>query len=270
MAEAVSPIAELKQRMRNMWMAGNFGEIARQNEEWGYEFVSRLNLNPSMKVLDVGCGTGNQSIPAAKANADVTGVDIATNLLEQAHERAKRENLTIDFREGDAEELPFPDGEFDVVISMFAAMFAPRPELVAAELLRVAKPGGLIAMANWTPESMPAEMFRATAKYLPPPPNMQPAHMWGEETTVRQRLGAAAVKTERREFIYTFPYDAAGAVDFFRQYYGPTAVAFGRLDEKNQQALRSDLIGIYEKLNQGSRDAVTVRMEYLEVHARKA
>lgn len=271
MAEAAaSPIAELKQRMRKMWMAGDFGEIARRNEEWGYDFVSRLNLKPGMKVLDVGCGTGNQSIPAAKTGAGVTGVDIATNLLEQARERARRENLTVDFREGDAEDLPFSDGVFDVVLSMFGAMFAPRPELVASELLRVAKPGGLIAMGNWTPESLVGEMFRATSRYLPPPPNVAPSCLWGDETTVRQRFGfGASVSTERRVLPYSFPLDAEGVVEFFRQYFGPTAVAFGMLDEQGQQGLRTDLVRIYEKHNQGSRDAVTVSMEYLEVHARK-
>src|SRR5262249_8258374 len=133
-------------------MAGNFGEFAKYIQPSADEFVERLNIQPGSRVLDVACGSGNLSIPAARAGAVVTGVDIATNLLEQARARAKAEGLNIQFDEGDAEALRYDDNSFDVVMTMYGAMFAPRPEVVASELTRVCKPGGRIAMANWTPE----------------------------------------------------------------------------------------------------------------------
>src|SRR5277367_7117273 len=157
-------IAQLKQRMKTSWMAGDFGQIAKRLANGAEDFIARLELKPGMKVLDVACGTGNQSLPAARTGAQVTGVDIATNLLAQARQRAAEENLAIQFDEGDAEQLPYGDAQFDVVLSMFGAMFAPRPEVVASEFKRVCRPGGLIAMANWTPESFVGKTFRVNSK----------------------------------------------------------------------------------------------------------
>src|SRR6516165_4319074 len=136
MATSAPPISELKQKMKAVWMAGDFGKVAPLIQVEANAFVARLELKPGMKVLDVGCGTGNQSVPAARAGAEVTAVDIAPNLLVQAVARAQQERLNIDLREADAEELPFNDGEFDVVLSMFAAMFAPRPQMAAAAMCR--------------------------------------------------------------------------------------------------------------------------------------
>ena len=181
--------AELKKGMKAAWMAGDFGQIARHSERRGEEFVARLGLRPGMKVLDVACGTGNQSIPAARTGAKVTAVDIATNSLEQARKRADAEGLKIRFIEGDAEDLPAETAQFDVVCSMFGAMFAPRPELVASEMIRVCKPGGLIAMANWTPGGFVGQMFKINGSHLPPQPGVPAPTLWGEEAVVRQRFG---------------------------------------------------------------------------------
>ena len=189
MASGPESFGELKQRLRASWMAGDFGEIAKLNSTEGESFIQRLHLKPGTKVLDVACGTGNQSIPAARAGADVIGLDIATNLLEQARKRAADEKLKIEFVEGDAEKLPYEAARFDVVMSMFGAMFAPRPEVVAAELLRVCRPGGLIAMGNWTPEGFVGQMFQITARHAPPPPGMLPPSLWGVEKVVTERLG---------------------------------------------------------------------------------
>src|SRR5882757_6125504 len=165
-------LTALKQRMRDTWMAGDFGVIAWYNVKLGEQFVSRIKIQPGMKVLDVACGTGNVTLPVARAGATVTGVDIAPNLLEQARVRAAKEGLKIQFDEGDAESLPYPDASFDIVLSMFGAMFAPRPEVVAAELLRVCRPGGLIAMGNWTPTGFVGQMFKITSRHAPPPPGV--------------------------------------------------------------------------------------------------
>ena len=262
-------ITALKARMRDTWMAGDFGVIARHTAQSAEEFVGRMKLAPGTTVLDVACGTGNTAIPAARTGARVTGVDIAANLLEQARQRAAREGLEIDFREGDAEQLVFADASFDSVITMYGAMFAPRPERVAAEFLRVCRPGGMIAMANWTPSGFPAKMLAAVAKHAPPPPGLPAPVLWGDEATVRQRLGSGAkdIRLTREIAVMNFPFPPREAVQLFRQYFGPTQAAFSRLDEPGQAALAAEMEQLFTQHNQ-SRDGTTVvHGEYLEVVA---
>lgn len=271
MASQAPNLSALKGQLKATWMAGDFGKIASLNRKWGEDFVDRLALKPGMKVLDVACGTGNQSIPAAHTGADVTGLDIATNLLAQAEDRAASEKLMIRFLEGDAEQLPFDNESFDVVYSMFGAMFAPQPERVAAELKRVCKPGGKVAMANWTPEGVPGQLFRATAKYLPPPPGMQPPSMWGVEDVVRQRLGDTfdlemAKVHVHADFGEMKPVDV---VNLFREWFGPTKMAFARLDPENQQQLAADMEQIFAAANDHPNGGTAHFSEYLEVHGRR-
>ena len=251
MSTAQPDMEVLKTRLKGMWMAGNFGEVAKIIETCAEAFIARLNLEPGMRVLDVACGTGNLAIPAARAGANVTGVDIATNLLEQARARAESESLKIQFHEGDAENLPYPDSSFDVVATMFGAMFAPRPELVAAELTRVCRAGGRIAMANWTAEGFVGQMFKVTGKHAPPPPNMPSPLKWGDEATVRERLreGIADLQMVRRMCVFNYPFPPAEVVEFFRIYFGPTQRAFASLDESGQAALRSDLERLWTEHN---------------------
>jgi ubiquinone/menaquinone biosynthesis C-methylase UbiE len=171
--DSIAPeMIALKSRLKATWMAGDFGLIAKSYEPGAAEFVRRLSLPGGARVLDVACGTGNLAIPAARAGASVTGVDIAPNLLEQARSRAKASGVTVRFDEGDAEQLPYEDGSFDTVISMFGVMFAPRPELAAAELLRVCRSRGTIALATWTPSGFIGQMFKLMAGHVPPPANM--------------------------------------------------------------------------------------------------
>src|SRR5438309_8977487 len=190
---------QLKTRLKATWMTGDYDVFARYMEKDAEQFYQRLGIEPGTRLLDVGCGAGQIALIAARAGAKVTGCDIATNWLEQARTRAATEGLEITFEEGDAESLPYEDGQFDAVISMFGAMFAPRPELVAAELTRVCRPGGTIAMANWTPEGFVGQMFRAIAKHIAPSGMPSPA-LWGDEPTVRRRLrdGIAALRCTRR------------------------------------------------------------------------
>ncbi|MGH9906530.1 MAG: class I SAM-dependent methyltransferase [Pyrinomonadaceae bacterium] len=265
-------IESLKTRLKSMWMAGDFGQVAKHIEANAEEFIARFALKQGDRVLDVACGTGNLSIPAARAGATVTGADIATNLLEQARARAASEGLTIKFDEGDAESLPYPDGAFDVVVSMFGAMFAPRPDLVAAELVRVCRPGGRIAMANWTPEGFIDQMFKATGKHVPPPPSMPSPIKWGDEETVRERLKdwIAELQLTRRTCTFKYPFTPAEVVEFFRTYYGPTQRAFEALDADGQTALRSDLERLWSEHNQATDNTTNVEGEYLEVVATKS
>src|SRR5215469_2132342 len=199
-------ISALKSRMRESWMAGDFGVIARYAEAAEEEFVARLKLKPGARVLDVACGTGNTAIPSARAGASVVGVDIATNLIEQARERAREAGVAAEFREGDAEQLAFPDATFDVVISVFGAMFAPRPERVASELLRVCRPGGMVAMGNWTPSGFVGKMFGVSSKHVPPPPGIPAPSLWGDENVVREQFGTGAREIKCARVMCDFRY----------------------------------------------------------------
>jgi 2-polyprenyl-3-methyl-5-hydroxy-6-metoxy-1,4-benzoquinol methylase len=264
-----SGIEPLKERLKATWMAGDFGRLAKVLEGCAEEFVDRLALTPGSRVLDVACGSGNLAIPAARAGASVTGVDIATNLIEQARERAKSEGLAIQFDEGDAEQLPYDDGSFDDVVTMFGAMFAPRPDLAASELVRVCKSGGRIAMANWTPSGFAGQMFKIHAKHVAPPPNMPSPVKWGEDETVRERLreGIADLQLARRTCVFRFPFAPAEAVEFFRTYFGPSKNAFAALDADGQAALRGDLEQLWSQHNKATDNTTSVDSEYLEVIA---
>ncbi|HKO61980.1 MAG TPA: class I SAM-dependent methyltransferase [Pyrinomonadaceae bacterium] len=272
MSTPVTGIEPLKEKLKATWMAGDFGQVAKVIEKCAEEFIDRLALSPGARVLDVACGSGNLAVPAAHKGANVTGVDIATNLLEQARERAAASGLSIQFDEGDAEQLPYDDGSFDTVVTMFGAMFAPRPELVAKELTRVCKPGGRIAMANWTPAGFIGQMFKTTGKHVAPPPNMPSPIKWGEEETVRERLGdgIADLQMTPRMCVFNFPFPPADVVEFFRMYYGPTGKAFGSLEDAGQAGLRSDLERLWSEHNQAIDGTTLVEGEYLEVIARRS
>jgi len=199
----------LKNRLKATWMAGDYGYFATFLEPGALEFLDRLGVRAGMRVVDVGCGAGQIAIPMARAGVDVTGVDIATNLIEQARARADDEGLEVRFDEGDAELLPYPDASFDLVVSLIGAMFAPRPQRVAAELVRVCKRGGRIVMANWTPQGFIGQMFAALKPYAPSPPaGAQPPPRWGDEDYARSLLGDRVTGlTERRQAVTVDRFD---------------------------------------------------------------
>jgi SAM-dependent methyltransferase len=262
----------LKARLRATWIAGDFGQIAKSTTSGAEDFIKRLNLQPGMKVLDVACGSGNLALPAARTGALVTGVDIAPNLIKQARENAARDGLRIQFDEGDAEALPYEDASFDAVVTMFGAMFAPRPELVAAELKRVCRPGGFIAMANWTPTGFVGRMFKTVAGYVPPPAGMPPPVLWGDAAIVRQRLpeGFSKLETTERTISFKFPFPPTDVVEHFRNYFGPMHKAFGALDESGQAALRRDLDRLWTENNRATDGTTLGESQYLEVIAVRA
>ena len=269
---ATSELSALKTKLKAVWSAGDFGQIAKYYVNDAADFIKRLNLKPGMTVLDVACGTGNLAIPAARTGASVTGVDIAPNSVEQARQNAKAEGLNAKFDEGDAEALPYADASFDAVVTMFGAMFAPRPELVARELKRVCRPGGFIAMANWTPSGFIGQMFKITSTHVPPPPGMPAPVLWGVEETVRERLGEGISKLDTRlqKVTWVFPFSPAEVVEHFRIYYGPAQKALGSLDEEKGAALRKDLEGLFTTHNEATDGTTRVEAEYLEVVAVRA
>jgi SAM-dependent methyltransferase len=265
-------LANLKQRMRASWMAGDFGQVARCYEKGAADFAGRIGIKPGAKVLDIACGTGNQSIPAARAKGKVIGVDIAPNLLEQARKRAAAEGLDIVFEEGDAEQLPYAGGQFDVVLSMFGAMFAPRPERAAAEMLRVCARGGTIAMANWTREGFTGKMFAMNARYIPPPEGIASPLLWGDENTVEERLGdgTSTIKMTRQRLTFEFPFGPRQVVLFFREHFGPINLGYARLDAAGQAGFTAEMEKLWMDHNQGGEDQTRVSAEYLEVLATRA
>ena len=263
----------LKGRLKTVWMSGDYGHFATFLEAPAIEqFLPRLRLAPGMTVLDVACGAGQIGIPAARAGAIVTGVDIAANSIAQAKSRASAEGLSARFEEGDAEDLRFDEASFDVVCSLFGAMFAPRPERVAAELVRVCKPGGRIVMGNWTPSGFIGQMFKINGKHVPPPAGMPSPVLWGDEATVQERLGdkVSGLTMTRRMYPFNYPFAPAQVVEFFREYYGPTNRAFASLDTEKQAALRADLERHWTDHNKATGDRTLVESEYLEVEAVRA
>ena len=260
------PITE---RVRATWTAGDFGRIAHGYVLGAGEFIARLGLEPGERVLDVACGTGNLSLPAARAGALVTGIDIAPNLLAQAEARAAIERVAIAFDLGDAERLPYADGAYETVVTMFGAMFAARPERAAAELLRVTRSGGRIAMANWTPTGFIGDMLRTTVRYVPAPAGVPSPLLWGTEDAVRERLGAkvTSLTLTRRLITFEYPFGPEQVVNEFRLWYGPTLRAFAALDEEGRDALRRDLEALWTDNNRAKDGTTRVQSEYLEVVA---
>src|SRR5215813_10673894 len=262
----------LKSKLRSTWTAGDFGQIAKAYTKGAEQFVERLQLQPGIKFLDVACGNGNMAIPAARAGAIVTGMDLAPDMVQQARERAQQEAVEAKFAEGDVEALLYDDQTFDVVATMFGAMFAPRPGLTASELMRVCRPGGRIAMANWTPVGFIGQMFKTTAAHVPPPAGMPSPVLWGVEETVKERFGRGVSQLDAhpRNITFAFPFPPADVVEHFRNYYGPTQKAFGALDENGQAALRRDLEQLWSAHNRATDGTTDVESQYLEVIATKA
>lgn len=255
--EATKPdIQTIKQFMKATWEDGDYGQFSIHKKDWDEDFISRLPIKVGTKILDVACGTGYFCILAAKRGAEVTGVDIASNLIIQAKNNAKDHDVKIQFDEGDAEALPYSDNTFDIVISMIGAMFAPQPEKVAAELLRVCKPGGIIAMANWTSEGLTGEMFGIGPKYVPPPPGIPYPLLWGNEDIVRQRFsnGIKDLKLTRRIWQIKFPFNESDAVEFFGQYFGPVKRNFEVLNSQpeKQKQMKKDLFEFWKKHNRAT------------------
>jgi ubiquinone/menaquinone biosynthesis C-methylase UbiE len=259
----------LKARMKDIWSAGDFGKIAKFTEAEAEKFIARRRIKPGIKVLDVACGTGNVTIPAAKVGAQVTGVDIAANLLDQARTRAKQADVAVQLDEGDAEELPFQDGSFDLVVSMFGVMFAPRPERAAAELIRVTKPKGHIALANWTPRGFVGEMIKLTAEHVTPSPGVPSPVLWGDEKTVHERLRDGTSDLQLKHYLaeLKFPFSVAETIEFYKTYFGPTLKTFAALSEEAQEEYRDDMQELIALHNNATDGTVLIESEYLEVVA---
>jgi len=251
-----------------LWEKGDFTRIAASMRESGEKLVAGLGITKGLKVLDLGCGDGTTAIPEAKLGADVLGVDIASNLVAAGNRRASELGLTnIRFQEGDASNLhELKDDSFDLVVSIFGAMFAPRPFDVAKEMVRVARPGGRIVMGNWIPNdpTLIAQVLKTSAAYAPPPPEgfVSPV-TWGIEDSVIERFGAAGVPREKVSFVrdtyfFNYPGSPSELLSVFRTYYGPTMNAFEAADRNGKAAdLQKELEALFNSQNSSSKPGAT-------------
>lgn len=263
-------LAALKMRQKAAWASGDYAVVGTTLQIVGEELCEALDLRAGQKVLDVAAGNGNVSLAAAHRWCDVISTDYVQSLLERGRARALAEGLTIEFKEADAEALPFVDDSFDAVVSTFGVMFTPNHDQAAAELLRVCKSGGQIGLANWTPEGFIGQLFKTLGKYITPPAGVKSPAQWGTRGRLMQMFGPAAIliRTESRNF--NFRYRSAGHfLDVLKTYYGPVHKAFAALDEAKQNDLKDDLHALIAHMNKADDGTMVVPSEYLEVIIKK-
>ncbi len=263
---AAPDLPALKSKQQAAWSSGNYAVVGTTLQIVGETLAEALDLRSGEKVLDVAAGNGNVTLAAARRWCEVVSTDYVASLLHAGEARARAEGLDVEFREADAEKLPFADGNFDAVVSTFGVMFTPNQEQAAAELMRVCKSGGRIGLANWTPASFVGQMFKTLGKYLPPPAGVKSPALWGTRERIEELFGvsAASIKTEPRMFNFRYR-SAEHFVEVFKTFYGPTHKAFGALDGEKQEGLRRDLLVLIAGMNVAKDGTMVVPSEYLEV-----
>jgi len=267
--DAVQPdLAAVKQRQQQTWASADYAAVAARIVPMAEGLAQNAGLRAGDRVLDVATGSGNAALAAARCGCEVTGIDYVPALLERARARAAAEGLEVEFAEGDAEHLAFPDASFDAVLSCLGVMFTPDQERAAAELVRVCKPGGTIGLVNWTPAGFIGQLLRTVGKHVPPPAGVRPPPQWGAEERLGELLGDAVSRLDiqRRTYVFRFrsPDDFA---TFFRDNYGPVHKAFGALDEPGRERLYDDLTALAREHDQEEGPSVAMPAEYLEVVA---
>lgn len=255
----------VKARQQQTWASGDYTAVASRIVLVSELLAETADLHAGWRVLDVACGNGNATLAAARSGTTAIGVDYVPALLESARERAVTEGLDAEFRDGDAERLPFGDNEFDAVLSVFGAMFAPDHERTAAEMLRVSRPGGRIALASWTPDGFVGQMFRVVSRYIAPPAGVASPLLWGTDEHLTQLFGKEIATAHSTERVYTFRFSSAEEyVAFFRRWYGPTLKAFQALDGADQSKLAADLAALARDHDIHRTRDVAIPSTYLE------
>ena len=264
-APAIDLVA-VKTRQQAAWSTGNYAVVGTTLQIVGENLCEALDLRAGSRVLDVAAGNGNATLAAARRWCDVTSTDYVSSLLESGRARAQAEGHTIQFQEADAENLPFPDASFDVVMSTFGVMFTPNQEQAASELARVCKPGGKIGLANWTPESFIGQLFKTIGKYIPPAPGVKSPGLWGTKARLEELFGKTAreIRTTSREFAFRYR-SPIHWIEVFRTYYGPMNKTFGALDAEKQAAFTQELLALMESRNRSGDHTLVLPSEYLEV-----
>jgi SAM-dependent methyltransferase len=259
-------LAAVKSRQHAAWSAGNYAVVGTTLQIVGENLCEALDLRSGARVLDVAAGNGNATLAAARRWCNVTSTDYVSSLLASGLARAQAEGHTIQFEEADAEDLPFADASFDVVISTFGVMFTPNQDRAASELARVCKPNGKIGLANWTPESFIGQLFKTIGKYIPPAAGVKSPALWGSRARLDELFGKTAlqIRTTEREFAFRY-HSPTHWIEVFRTYYGPMNKTFSALDGEKQAAFTRDLLAIMENRNRSGDHTLVLPSEYLEV-----
>jgi ubiquinone/menaquinone biosynthesis C-methylase UbiE len=264
-AHPTPDLAAVKRRQQAAWGSGDYSIVGTTLQIVGETLCEAVDLRAGQDVLDVAAGNGNATLAAARRFAKVVSTDYVGALLERGRERADAERLPVTFHEADAEQLPFADASFDVVLSTFGVMFTPDQERAASELARVCRIGGKIGLANWTPESFVGRMFRTIGKYVPPAPGVKSPALWGDKAHLEKLFGTKGLVTTTQRF-FVFRYRSpAHCLGIFRSYYGPVHKAFEAIDPPARQALEADLQALLAEFNTASDGTLVIPSEYLEV-----
>jgi ubiquinone/menaquinone biosynthesis C-methylase UbiE len=267
----VTDVQPVKDTQKRMWSLGDYRELARRDEQAAVALVEACAVEPGMEVLEVAAGTGNLAVAAARRGARVVASDLTPRMVELGQQRSAAEGLDIEWMEADAEDLPFDDGRFDVAASTFGAMFAPRPQVAAAELFRVVRPGGTVGMANWTPQGFLGRLIDVASGYGPAPPGGIPSPLlWGEPEVVRERLGELAASVELQPRMVPTRFDSTQAArEFQERYNGPLIALRNALPPERYDALMTELDQLTDQFNRATDGTVAIDEEYLQVVARK-
>jgi ubiquinone/menaquinone biosynthesis C-methylase UbiE len=270
--QAATPpdLAAVKSRQHGAWSSGDYAVVGATLQIVGEELCEALDLRAGDKVLDVAAGNGNVTLAAARRWCEVTSTDYVPALLERGRARAAADGLSVQFREADAEALPFADGSFDAVVSSFGVMFTPDQERAASELMRVCRAGGKIGLANWTPDGFIGRVFKAIGKHMPPPAGIKSPALWGTRLRLEELFGAQASSIQAVPRMFVFRYRSAQHwIEVFKTYYGPLLKTFAALTAERQAALTDDLAALIAEFNRAGGESVVVPGEYLEVVVRK-
>jgi ubiquinone/menaquinone biosynthesis C-methylase UbiE len=260
-------LAAVKEKQQATWASGDYAVIGTSLQIIGEQLCESVDVSAGQSVLDVAAGNGNAALAAARRGCDVTATDYVESLLERARRRADADGLPLITQVADAEDLPFDDASFDVVLSTVGVMFTPNPERAAAELLRVVRPGGRIGLVNWTPEGFIGQMFKIVGAHVPPPAGVPSPLQWGTDARVEELLGGEAkVETERRHFTFRFR-SAEDYFETFKEFYGPLVKAWAALDDEGKQSIHDQLVALANGANRNTDGALTIDSEYLEVIA---
>ncbi|MEX0929385.1 MAG: methyltransferase domain-containing protein [Balneolales bacterium] len=256
---------EISINQKQTWSKGDFNEIARQNVLMAESLCQYVDPLPGQKVLDIACGSGTAALVAARRYCEVTGIDYVPELIKRATKRAEASGLKANFRIADAQELPFPDDSFDVVLSVYGVQFAPDQEKAASEMLRVCRPGGKIGLASPIPEGWSGDFFCINARYFTPPPGIKPPLRWGTDTGLNQLLGQRTESIEsKKQKTLQYYLSVEHALNVFSTWFGPTLQALEKLDEKQQENLLNDLNEVFNCYNRSTNGTAIIENRYLQ------
>lgn len=268
-APATIDLGAVMSRQQIAWSSGDYAIVGTTLQIVGEMLCEAVDLRSNQRVLDVAAGNGNATLAAARRFADVVSTDYVPALLDRGSERAKADRLQVTFQEANAEDLPFADASFDVVLSTFGAMFTPNQQQAANELKRVCRPGGKIGMANWTPDSLIGQLFKIIGKYVPPAAGIRPPTLWGDKAHLDILFGSnATVAAEKKNFVFRYK-STKHWIEIFRNYYGPVLKAFAAIDPAARVTLEADLIALLDKFNTAKDGTLVIPCEYLEVVVNK-